>query len=287
MSDSPSVINTVVFTALALMAFAANSILCRLALGDLAIDAFSFTVIRLLSAMATLSVILMLSKKSRSNSKGSWSASAMLFIYALTFSWAYVSLDTATGALVLFGSVQISMLLFSLFLGHRLRRIEWLGLLVSFSGFIYLVFPNITTPSLKGFLLMAVSGVAWAVYSLKGRASVSPLSDTAYNFFRTAPFVMLLFLLTQQNMHLSSSGVLYAFLSGSLASGVGYSFWYWALTGLNFVHAAVLQLLVPVIAAAGGVFFVSETITIRLLLASMLVLGGILMVVLARSHHSA
>jgi len=183
-------IKTIIFTGLAITAFAANSVLCRLALGEGAIDASSFTTIRLLSGAITLLVIIGFSKnKTGWSTKGSWSASLMLFLYAITFSFAYITLDTGTGALILFGSVQITMILLSVISGNRLHITEWVGITVAFTGFVYLVIPGVTTPSAIGFLLMTVAGISWGIYTLKGRGSEFPLMDTAYNFLRTIPLV--------------------------------------------------------------------------------------------------
>ncbi|MEN8711404.1 MAG: DMT family transporter [Arenicellales bacterium] len=275
---------TIIFTALALTAFAANSVLCRLALGDRTIDAPGFTVVRLLSGAIVLFLIIKVKNKSGMPAKGSWSASLMLFLYAITFSFAYITLDTGTGALILFGSVQITMILLSILSGNRLHITEWLGLVISFLGFLYLLLPGITTPSRPGFLLMTVAGIAWGIYTLKGRGSTSPLIDTAYNFLRTIPFVSILAVLTFNQMSYSSTGILLAVLSGAIASGIGYAIWYSALRGLSTAQAAVVQLLVPVIAALGGVIFVSEAITLRLTLSAILILGGILLVVLGRYY---
>ena len=283
-------IKTILFTGLALIAFAANSVLCRLALGESAIDASTFTIVRLLAGAIVLTVIMSISKiKSNSNTnsstKGSWPASIALFIYGLTFSFAYVTLDTATGALILFGSVQITMILMSIFSGNRLHISEWFGMAIAFTGFVYLILPGVTTPSVIGFLLMTVSGIAWGIYTLKGRGSKNPIMDTAFNFLRTMPFVIILAIVTFKYAHYSSEGILLAVLSGSIASGIGYMIWYSALSGLSVTQAAVLQLLVPVIAAVGGIIFVSESISFRLTVSSAMILGGILMVVLGRYYY--
>jgi drug/metabolite transporter (DMT)-like permease len=275
-----SLIKTVLFTGLALIAFAANSVLCRLALGEETIDASSFTAIRLLAGIIVLQVIISLdSNKKELLAKGSWLASFMLFLYAITFSFAYISLDTGTGALILFGAVQISMLLLSLISGTRLHFTEWIGLITAFAGFVYLVLPGVTAPSTIGFLLMTIAGIAWGVYSLKGRDSKKPLMDTAYNFLRTIPFVIVLVLVTYKNAFYSPEGLLLAIISGAITSGLGYTIWYIALGGLSATQASVFQLLVPVIAAFGGVLFVSEAITLRLTISAVMILGGILLVV--------
>ena len=273
----------VFLTCLALFAFAANSVLCRLALGSGAMDAASFTVIRLITGVIVLVVIATTQYKSDLiQTRGSWDASLMLFLYAVTFSYAYILLDTGTGALILFGSVQITMILLSLISGTRLQRMEWAGILVAFSGFIYLVLPGVSAPSLSGFLLMTTAGIAWGLYTLKGRRSTNPLMDTTFNFARTIPFVIILLLLTFQNAEISLEGVVLASLSGGLASGVGYTIWYSALKGLSSIQAAVVQLSVPIIAALGGVMIMSESITFRLLLSTSLILGGIILVIFSR-----
>lgn len=281
-----SIQKTIIFTILALIAFAANSVFCRMALGDAAIDAASFTAIRLLSGAGMLAVILLFTRKSGSNSKyrGSWFSSLMLFTYAICFSYAYITLDTGTGALILFGSVQISMIMISMISGNRLHMTEWAGVLFAFSGFVYLVLPEVTTPSFTGFLLMTLAGIAWGVYTLRGRVSDNALADTAFNFIRTLPIVLVLVVATLGKNHYSMEGVTLAVLSGAIASGVGYTIWYVALTGLSATQAAVVQLLVPVIAALGGVIFVFEPITFRLAVAGIMILGGILTVILGRYY---
>ena len=279
-------LKTISLTSLALIAFAANSVLNRLALSEGSIDAPSFTIIRLLSGAIVLFVIL--SKKNSTikstNSKGSWVSSLMLFTYAITFSLAYVTLDTATGALILFAAVQISMLLISIFKGMRLSSLEWFGILIAFVGFVYLVYPDLGTPSVKGFVQMAIAGTAWGVYTLNGGATQDALADTAYNFIRTIPFVVVLLALTYSHSSYSTQGIVLAVLSGAIASGIGYTIWYAALNGLSVTQAAVVQLSVPVIAAVGGVVFVSEQLTQRLVISIVFILGGILLVVIGKKN---
>ena len=288
-----SYIKIIASTVFALFAFAANSVFCRLALGDEAIDATSFTSVRLFSGIIVLFILMQFTShvskpqsSLKANAKGSWLAAIMLFTYAVTFSFGYISLDTGTGALILFGAVQITMILFNVISGSRLHYSEWLGLTCAFIGFVYLILPSITTPSLTGFILMSVSGMAWAFYTLLGRKSKHALSDTAFNFLRTSPFILILVLLSFNNLHISSTGFLLAVLSGAIASGIGYFVWYIALSGLSVTQAAVLQLFVPIIAALGGVIFTSESITLRLIESSILVLGGILLVILGRYYFS-
>ncbi len=275
--------STPLYTLLALLAFAGNSVLCRLALSDNIIDGASFTAVRLISGIVVLSLIFLISntdKKYDNTAKGSWKSSLLLFIYAVTFSFAYNSLDTGVGALVLFASVQITMILTSLFTGNKLTIFDALGVTLAGFGFLYLVMPNLTTPSLLGFILMAISGIAWGLYTLAGKGSNNPLADTTYNFLRTLPFIILLIALCYPNLHLSQQGILLAVLSGGLASGLGYTIWYSALTGLSSIQAAVVQLLVPIIAAMGGIFFAEEPLSLRLVIASIMVLGGIFIVVI-------
>ncbi|MFC3034581.1 DMT family transporter [Pseudoalteromonas fenneropenaei] len=279
-------IQTIGFTITALVAFAANSVLCRIALKDDFIDASSFTAVRLLSGVLVFLVLLSFKRKPlASNGKrkaGSWKAALMLFVYAIAFSYAYVSLDTGTGALVLFGAVQLTMIATSVLKGKRLHLAEWLGVLISFSGLAYLVYPTLTTPSLSGFMLMGLSGIAWGMYTSFGRGSIDPMRDTASNFKYTVPFVAVLVLVTFPAMNISLYGVVLAVISGAFASALGYTIWYSALAGLSEIEAAVVQLSVPVIAAIGGVLFVAEAISMRLVLACILVLGGIFMVLISR-----
>lgn len=280
-------VTTLIFTCLALTAFAANSVLCRLALGEQSIDASSFTIIRLLSGVITLWIILLLRNRGRAMwQHGSWPAAAMLFLYAATFSFAYTTLDTGTGALILFGSVQLTMILFSVSRGDHLHLTEWSGILLAFLGFVYLVLPGISTPSLDGFILMTAAGVAWGVYTIIGRGSARPLVDTGSNFLRTVPFVLLLGLSTVRHIDMTARGVALAVLSGAVASGIGYAIWYRALAGLTTTRAAVLQLSVPVLAAAGGVLFMSEMVSLRLALSAMMILGGIALVVLGKAWYA-
>lgn len=268
-------------TALALIAFAGNSVLCRLALGENAIDAASFTWIRLLSGVVVLLVILQVTKSEANKaSKGSWKAALMLFLYAITFSFAYISLDTGIGALILFASVQITIIFKEFLSGKKFLLVEWLGIAIAFLGFLYLVAPSLSTPSINGFILMCVAGIAWGYYTLAGRGSNYPLSDTAYNFARTLPFVLILALLTLRSGNFSVEGILLAVVSGAVTSGIGYAIWYVALGGLSGIQASVVQLLVPAIAALGGVLFAGEIISARLLLSSAMTLGGILILIL-------
>jgi drug/metabolite transporter (DMT)-like permease len=272
-------------TLLALIAFAANSVLCRFALAGNSIDAAGFTVVRLLSAALVLLIIISFKNKFNNISKGNWTAGFLLFLYAITFSFAYISLDTGTGALILFAAVQITMILWSVIKGDKLQFLEWAGVIIAFTGFMYLVLPGVTAPSPVGFILMTIAGIAWGVYSLFGKFSNYPMFDTAYNFFRTIPFVLIIVIFTFNNWHYTFEGILLAIISGSITSGIGYILWYMALGGLTATQAAVVQLFVPVIAAFGGIIFLTESLTLRLLISAILILGGIFIVISGKKYN--
>ncbi len=264
------------YTTCALIAFAGNSVLCRLALRDGNIDPASFTCVRLISGAVVLFLAVKLSpKKTIATSRGSWVSAAVLFCYAATFSFAYVTLATGTGALILFGAVQMTMIIAALLSGERLNRSEWVGVLLAFGGLVYLVSPGVTAPSLTGSLLMAVAGISWGIYSLWGRSSVSPLAETAINFAFSLPFVALLSFFFLRHSHLSLKGILLAVWSGGLASGVGYAVWYAAVKGMTATKASIVQLAVPVLAAIGGAIFLTEEISTRLIISTVIILGGI------------
>jgi len=270
---------TLVLTATAMVAFAANSLLCRQALGTGAIDAVSFTTLRLCAGAATLTLL-----ARRRASGGSWSAAAFLFAYALCFSLAYRSIAAGTGALLLFGAVQVTMLAAGLRAGERPPRRAWLGLLLAVIGLVVLVAPGLAQPDPLGALLMAAAGVAWGQYSLRGRGSTSPLRANADNFARCVPFAVLaslLGLLAAPAM-VTATGALLAIASGALASGIGYAIWYAALPRLRASQAAIVQLTVPPLAAFGGVLLLGETADQRLVLASAAILGGVALAVSGR-----
>lgn len=270
-------------TGLALLAFASNSVLCRLALTDNVIDAASFTSIRLLSGVIFLLFLVLVKTKKRINMQGgSWLSSLFLFSYAAAFSYAYISLDTGAGALILFGFVQVTMIFSGMLKGKRLLRVEWVGLLLALAGLSVLLAPGVSAPSPTGFALMALSGIAWGLYTLAGQGSKAPLIDTANNFLRTLPFIALTMLLAFDDMQLSNKGVLLAIVSGAVMSGLGYAIWYSVLPALSLTQAAIIQLTVPIIAAFGGVLFSNEMITNQLITSSILVLGGVLVVILGK-----
>jgi len=221
-----------------------------------------------------------MSRDKNSTSSGSWSAAFMLFLYAGAFSFAYITLDTGTGALILFGAVQLTMIIAALVKGDRLGIIAWAGVVIAFAGFVYLVLPGVSTPSIVGLILMTIAGISWGFYTLMGKGSTNPLADTAFNFTRTIPFIIILTIFTISILELSVRGIILAVISGAIASGIGYTIWYTALRGLSSTQAAVVQLLVPVIAAIGGVIFISEAISLHLFIATFMILGGVALVLL-------
>jgi len=272
-------------TLIALIAFAANSVLCRLAFERSSIDAASFTSIRLLSGALTLWLIVLLRRPAH-GIDGSWPSATALFVYAAAFSFAYVSLPTGVGALLLFGAVQATMIFAGLRAGERMNGRQGAGLMLALGGLGYLLLPGLSAPPLGGALLMLAAGTAWGVYSLRGRGAIDPLAVTAGNFLRAAPLGIGLSLAALPWMQIDTAGAGYAVLSGALASGAGYAVWYAALRGLAATHAATVQLSVPVIAAAGGTLLLDEPVTLRLAFASVAILGGIALVVLGRLNQS-
>jgi drug/metabolite transporter (DMT)-like permease len=262
-------------TAVSLVAFAANSILCRLALGAATIDAASFSTIRLLSGALVLMLLARLASRHTMETRGSWRSGAVLSLYAITFSYAYDLLSTGTGALILFASVQTTMIIAGLVSGERPTAAEWLGLLIAIVGLICLVFPGVTSPSPVGAALMTAAGIFWGIYSLRGRAAGNPIMITAGNFIRAVPIAIMVSVIMLPTLHLTKEGALIASLSGGIASGLGYVVWYTALRGLTATLAATAQLAVPVLAAAGGVLFLSETVSARLVLSGLAILGGV------------
>lgn len=276
-----TVVRTASLTLVAMLAFAANSVLCRLALQHTSIDPASFTIIRLVSGAVMLAVLLQL-RRLVPGRAGNWGSALALFAYAAGFSFAYVSLPTGVGALLLFAAVQTTMILTGLARGERLGAQQTAGLLLAFGGLVYLLLPGLSAPPLVGALLMIGAGVAWGVYSLRGRGTRDALAATGGNFLRTVPMAIGLGMLGIGDVRVDTVGVLYAVLSGALASGAGYAIWYAALRGLTATRAATVQLSVPVIAALGGVALLGEAVTLRLALSSLAILGGVALVVLKR-----
>jgi len=273
---------TILLTLVAMLAFAANSILCRLALGQGLIDAATFSTVRVCSGALMLSVILLPRWIRTGPATGNWRAAVMLFAYMACFSFAYLFLGAGTGALILFGAVQLTMFIAALRGGEYFASWSWVGLALAIGGLVYLVSPGVTAPDTVGALLMTVAGIAWGLYSLYGRGSTNPLEATAANFIYSVPLVILVSLVFLADFSASREGLLLAVASGAAASGLGYAIWYAALKGLSGTHAATVQLSVPVIAAFGGVVLLSEAITLRLLIASAFTLGGVAIVLTQR-----
>ncbi|MDF1764254.1 MAG: DMT family transporter [Oleibacter sp.] len=275
----------ILLTTLAMLAFAANSILCREALASGHIGASAFTLLRIVSGAVVLSLLLFINNrcdKQRGQWKldGSWISAAALFAYAAGFSFAYLKLSTGTGALLLFGAVQITMIAFALWKGERLTLLQLAGATLAAAGLVWLMLPSVESPPLLAALIMVGAGIAWGVYSLLGRGAKNPTEVTAGNFIRAVPFAFILFFMLGQQEHTSAMGVMYAIASGALASGLGYALWYAVLPLLTASTAATVQLSVPIIAALGGVVLLDEAMTLRFILASLAVLGGIALFVL-------
>jgi drug/metabolite transporter (DMT)-like permease len=305
-----------VLTLLAMIAFAANSLLCRAALKHSGIDAASFTLIRIISGAAALWLIINIRRRLMSAGRtdssrgevgrtasplvetssdsslitdhsslrhsGTWLSALALFVYAAAFSFAYNTLSAGTGALLLFGAVQATMILWGLHKGERLRAPQLLGFALALSGLIALLFPGLSAPPFPGSALMLAAGVAWGAYSLRGRGETNPASATAGNFLRAVPMALALSSVFFPWARLDRAGTVYAVLSGAVASGCGYVIWYTALPGLKAASAATVQLSVPVLAATGGILLLGEPLTLRFVFASITLLGGIALVVVER-----
>jgi drug/metabolite transporter (DMT)-like permease len=264
-----------------MLAFAGNSLLCRLALRHTGIDAASFTTVRLAAGAATLWLVVSMGRRKQPG-RGNWLSALALFAYAATFSYAYQSLSAATGALLLFGAVQATMIGHGLWRGERFRRWQLLGLLVALCGLVGLLLPGLSAPPVLGSALMLGAGAAWGVYSLRGRGAGDPTRVTAGNFLRAVPIAVAISALAIDNATLDLAGLGYAVASGALTSGLGYAIWYTALPALKATQAATVQLSVPVIAALGGILLLGEPLTVRLVAASIAVLGGIALVILEK-----
>jgi drug/metabolite transporter (DMT)-like permease len=273
--------------ALAMLAFAANSVFARLALGGVGIDAGGYSGVRLLAGAVTLAALVLASGRRlavwpATRTPRRWVTAMALLVYAVAFSYAYLLLGAGTGALILFATVQISMLSWGLVKGDRPGPWALLGMAVALGAFVYLVSPGLVAPPPLGAALMIAAGLAWAVYSLLGRGSTEPLIDTALNFVLLLPIAIILVAISLLQGPPSPAGLGWAIASGALASGVGYAIWYSALPGLTRSRAAIVQLSVPAIAATGGILFIGEALTWRLAMASALILGGVAMAIAAR-----
>ena len=273
----------VTLTSLAMIAFAGNSLLCRVALKHAHIDAASFTTIRLISGAAVLWLVVRM-RRGAYTGRGNWLSASALFAYAAGFSFAYMSLSAATGALLLFGAVQATMIGYGVWAGERLRKPQLVGLILALGGLVGLLLPGLSAPPLYGSILMLGAGVAWGIYSFRGKSAGDPISVTAGNFLRTVPIAVALSLLMLKESSLDTVGFWYAVSSGALASGIGYAIWYTALPSLKAANAATVQLSVPVMAALGAAAILGEPITPRLVLASAAILGGIALIILEKQH---
>ena len=271
-----------------MIAFASNSLLCRAALKQTSIDAASFTFVRVLSGAVFLCLVMNLRRIIRTTPKvgvgGSWSSALALLLYAAGFSFAYLAIEAGAGALLLFGAVQSTMILWGLHKGERLRAIQILGLIVAMTGLVVLLFPGLSAPPLLGSILMLGAGVAWGVYSLRGKREKNAVTATTGNFVRAVPFAAALSIIFLRWLDLDLAGVIYAIISGAVTSGLGYVIWYSVLPSLKAASAATVQLSVPVLAAAGGILLLGEPLTLRYLLASVAILGGIALVVLEKNR---
>jgi drug/metabolite transporter (DMT)-like permease len=273
-------------TTVTMLAFAGNSLLCRAALAGTGIDAASFTAIRLASGALCLAALAHLLRPS-ARGGGSWPSALALFSYAAFFSFAYLSLTAATGALLLFGAVQATMIAYGLWNGERFMPLQLTGLALAVGGLVFLLLPGLAAPPLLGALLMLAAGVAWGCYSLRGHRGGDPIRVTAGNFLLSVPLAVVLLLLMREELSVDAAGVAYAIASGAIASGVGYAIWYTVLPSLRSTTAATVQLSVPAIAAAGGALLLGEPITLRLLFASAAILGGIWMVIrIGKAGHA-
>lgn len=273
----------IVLTALTMLAFAGNSLLCRIALKQTQIDAATFTTIRLVSGAVALGLA---ARLRRGPGGGNWLSALALFVYAAGFSFAYLSLTAATGALLLFGSVQATMIGHGLWRGERFTPRQLAGLVLAVAGLVGLLLPGFERPSLVGAVLMLSAGAAWGAYSLRGKGAGDPTSVTAGNFLRAVPLTILLSLCLYATANLDPVGVSCALASGAITSGVGYAIWYSVLPSLKATAAATVQLSVPVLASLGGVIFLGEALSLRLSLASVAILGGIALVILDKRPAS-
>jgi drug/metabolite transporter (DMT)-like permease len=279
---------TFILTLLAMIAFASNSLLCRAALKQTSIDAASFTFLRICSGAIALWPIINVRRDTRAiclRVDGNWISALALFLYAAAFSFAYVDVAAGTGALLLFGSVQATMIVWSLHKGENLRVIQILGVVVAVVGLVVLLFPGLSAPPLFGSILMLGAGIAWGIYSLRGKREKNPSSVTAGNFVRAVPFAAAVSFIFVSRIHLDVAGAAYAIVSGAITSGVGYVIWYSALPSLKAASAATVQLSVPVLAATGGILLLGEPLTLRYVVASVAILGGIALVVLEKDSR--
>ncbi len=282
--------STFLLTAITMLAFAANSLLCRLALAEGLIDAGSFTLVRLISGAITLIALLVVGgqwKTDRPTSRFRFFAGVALFGYAALFSFAYLQLATGTGALLLFGAVQLTLLAIYWWQGERFQFLEIIGIGLSIVGFVWLMLPSATRPDISSALLMLISGVCWAAFTALGKQAPSPRSGITWGFIAASIIGILLSPLMLSSIHLSLSGILLAITSGAIASGLGYTLWYQVMRKLSLLQAAVSQLSVPAIALLLGTVVLHESLSLHTLLTSGIILGGIALVFLSRSKKTS
>jgi drug/metabolite transporter (DMT)-like permease len=281
-------IKTYLLAVIALIAFAGNSWLNRLALGNHAIDAYSYVLIRFFSGSTTLFFVGIIQFKGnfieelKQFHPKRLAGAASLFLYGITFSVAYLELGSGIGSLILFGTVQLSLIILISFLGEKLSKIQLLSIVLAFSGLVYLLFPNLKTPNFISSMLMIIAGISWAVYTYLGKGQKTPMLSTAINFIYTIPLLLILLLISKNQFQIQSIGILYAVISGVITSACGYIIWYAVLKEIPMIHASILQLFVPIITILGGVIFINEELTIRIIIASIIILGGILIVILKK-----
>jgi drug/metabolite transporter (DMT)-like permease len=284
---------TLLLTAITMLAFASNSLLTRAALADGAIGAVNFTTIRFAAGALTLVALMAWRANGRPGGRllrpapGNWWSALCLFIYGVGFSLAYLRLGAATGALILFASVQAGMIAWGVRCGHHPNRTEAAGLVVAFSAFVALMLPGLHAPDLWGSLLMMAAGFAWAAYTLRGRGSADPVGETAGNFVRATVLCLPLAALLRDGLHGAGDGIALAVVCGSVTSGLGYAVWYHAIRGLKPIQAASVQLTVPLIAALGAVLLLSEAPTLRLWITGGFILCGVAVTIMAQPRPAS
>lgn len=274
-------------TLLSLLAFAANSLITRFALEETSIDAASFIMLRVVSGALFLWLFLSIKKHHQSYKAGSWLAAFALFIYAVSFTYGYGLIAAGTGALLLFGAVQITMTIAGYRAGERLNTTQLIGFVLALCGLVILMLPGLAAPSFIGALLMCISGVAWGIYTLQGRGASNPAITTAGNFIKAAPMAIILWLAvnfsTTSAINLANSGIIYALLSGIVTSGIGYIIWYSVLPELKATQAAIVQLSVPLIVTLAGALLLNEAITLRIIIAAVAILTGTVLVLMFKN----
>ena len=273
-----ALIKLVLLAVLAMTAFAANSLLCRMALVETDIDPASFTFWRLTSGALMLTLLVVM-RNQKPLQEGNMASAIALFVYAAGFSFAYISMTTGAGALLLFGAVQVTMISWGLFKGERMSALQWGGFLLALIGLILLLLPNAAVPQLSSALMMLAAGIAWGVYSLKGKGAKFPIEATAGNFIRATLLALVLLVIFWPGGEFHAEGMAYAVASGAIASALGYALWYSILVHIAAIKAATLQLSVPVLAVFAGWLFLDEPVTLRIILSSLAVIGGVAMVI--------